>query len=142
MARRDQPELRLQRDVVTVLSSLGYTTMETGKSRGRNKCANCGASNYATGWQGNTPGLPDLYVHRSGIGLPLAIALELKAPKGRPSEAQKWLADANMTRIVRSVGDALETVRLIEATLGNDQQVKRITQVLEDFYSQPTKDIE
>lgn len=142
MARRDQPELRLQRDVVTVLSSLGYTIMETGKSRGRNKCANCGASNYATGWQGNTPGLPDLYAHRSGIGLPIAVAMELKAPKGRPSEAQKWLADANMTRIVRSVGDALETVRRIEVKLGNDQQVKRITQVLEDFYSQQKKETE
>lgn len=109
--------------------------METGKSRGRNKCGTCGASNYATGWQGNTPGLPDLYVHRSGIGLPIAVALELKAPKGKPTEAQQWLADSSMTRIVRSVGDALETVRRIEVELNNTTQVNRITQVLEDFYS-------
>ena len=135
--RRDNPELRLQKDVATVLSSLGYTIMETGKSRGRVKCNSCGASSYATGWQGNTPGLPDVYVHRTGIGLPVAIALELKAPKGKPTEAQKMLADNNMTRLVRSVSDALEAVHDIESRLGNARQAERIHQVLEDFWRNP-----
>lgn len=135
--QRDNPELRLQKDVATVLSSLGYTVMETGKSRGRVKCNTCGSSNYATGWQGNTPGLPDVYVHRSGMGIPIAVALELKAPKGKPTEMQKMLADNNMTRLVRSVGDALEAVHQIESRLGNARQAERIQQVLQDFWRNP-----
>jgi hypothetical protein len=133
--RRDNPELRLQKDIVTVLCSLGYTVMETGKSRGRVRCSSCGSSSYATGWQGNTPGLPDLYAHRKGIAMPVAVALELKAPKGKPTEAQQNLADQNMTRIVRSVSDALKAVLELETALGNARQSERIMQVMNDFWS-------
>lgn len=127
--RRQQPELALQRDVVTILSALGYTVLETGKSRGRVKCGSCGAYSTATGWQGNTPGLPDLYVHRSGLRLPVAVALELKSEKGKPTLAQQLLADNMMTYIVRSIGDALRCVRNVEERLGETRQVSKIEDV-------------
>lgn len=67
--------------------------------------------------------------------MPVAVALELKAPKGRPTDAQQLLADQNMTRIVRSVSDALKAVLELETALGNARQSERIMQVLTDFWS-------
>jgi len=110
--------------------------METGKSRSRVKCGSCGASSFATGWQGNTPGLPDIYVHRRGLGLPVAVALELKAKSGKPTETQKWLADNNLTRIVRTVREAMDTLLEVETMLGNKHQSSRIVSFLEDEWRQ------
>lgn len=129
--RKTNPEAHLQREIRATLCLLGYTVMETGKSRSRVTCAKCGASNYATGWQGNTPGLPDIYVHRPGWGRPLAVALELKALHGKPTETQQWLADNRMTTIVRSMEDALHVLRDVEAMLWNTEQVKKIDATLE-----------
>lgn len=129
--RKTNPEAHLQREIRATLCLLGYTVMETGKSRSRVTCAKCGASNYATGWQGNTPGLPDIYVHRSGWGRPLAVALELKTSRGKPTETQQWLADNRMTTIVRSMEGALRILRETEITLGNTEQVKKIDTTLE-----------
>lgn len=74
--------------------------------------------------------MPDLYVHRTGWGKPIAVALELKAKDGRPSEAQKWLADRNVTRIVRSSAEALSTLLNIELELGHRDQASRITEAM------------
>jgi len=127
-----KPEAQLQRDIRSMLVLLGYTVMETGKSRSRNVCARCGNRAYATGWQGNTPGLPDLYVHRDGWG-PLAVALELKAEKGKPSEAQKNLAERGVTVIVRSTKQALDTLSTIESRIGDEAQVARIAGVMQQL---------
>ncbi len=130
MKRPRQSEASIQREIKEVLVLLGYTVMETGKARSRVSCGTCGAKSFATGWQGNTPGLPDLYVHRTGWGKPIAVALELKAKDGRPSEAQKWLADRNVTRIVRSSAEALSTLLNIELELGHQDQASRITETM------------
>lgn len=130
MARLLKPEASLQRDVRNTLGLLGYTIMETGKSRSMVACTACGKRSYATGWQGNTPGLPDIYVHCPRWPLPIAIAMELKAPKGKPSEAQKALADSGQTAIVRSVDDALELVRRMENLLGNHAKEEAIERIL------------
>lgn len=127
-----KPEAQLQRDVRHTLVLLGYTVMETGKSRSRVACSRCGNRAYATGWQGNTPGLPDLYVHRDGWG-PLAVALELKAEKGKPSEAQKELAERGVTVIVRSIKQALETLSEVESRIGDASQSARIAGVMEQL---------
>lgn len=128
--KRANPEMKLQRDIIAVLGGLGYTVMETGKSRSRVKCSKCGTSSFATGWQGNTPGLPDLYVHRRGMGHPIAIALELKAPNGKPSETQKWLADNFMTTIVRSVEESLTVLANFETAIGNRTQSDKVRKML------------
>ena len=129
MARVLKPEASLQRDVRNLLTTIGYTVMETGKSRSMVACPACGKRSYATGWQGNTPGLPDIYVHCTRWPLPIAIAMELKAPKGRPSDAQKALADSGQTAIVRSVDDALKLLQRMEALLGNQDKADAIERI-------------
>jgi hypothetical protein len=128
--RLRQPEAAIQREIKAVLTMLGYTVMETGKGRSRVACSACGAKSYATGWQGNTPGLPDLYVHRKGWGNPVAIALELKAADGKPTETQQWLEAMGMTRIVRSAADALDVLMGIESAWGHREQVARIADTI------------
>lgn len=122
-----RPEASIQREIKAVLTALGYTVMETGKGRSRTPCSACGARSYAIGWQGNTPGLPDLYVHRKGWGHPVAVALELKAPDGKPTETQQWLYEMGMTHIVRSAADALDVLTGIETSWGHPEQASRIT---------------
>jgi len=75
-------EKALQSQVVSCLTVLGYTVFETGKARGKTKCSTCGAYSYATGWQGNTLGVPDLYVHNSQWKTPIGIGIELKTKTG------------------------------------------------------------
>lgn len=125
-----KPESAVQREIRAVLTLLGYTVMETGKGRSRVSCTSCGAKSYATGWQGNTPGLPDLYVHRKGWGHPVAVALELKAEDGKPTETQQWLEQMGMTRIVRSAADALDVLMGIETAWGHREQVVRIGETI------------
>ena len=90
--------------------------METGKGRGKTKCR-CGAWVTATGWQGNTVGLPDLYIHRPLWGN-IALPIELKTPTGRVRPEQKVLADAGVTTICRSVEDVVTTVSQFEERFG------------------------
>jgi len=125
-----QSEASIQTEIRSLLIVLGYTVMETGKGRSRVSCRSCGAKTFATGWQGNTPGLPDLYVHRSGWQQPIAVGLELKAKDGKPSDAQQWLASQCMTRIVRSCAEALSIVLDIELLLGHADQASKIKDTL------------
>jgi hypothetical protein len=106
--------------------------MESGKSRSKVACRACGAKTYATGWQGNTPGLPDLYIHHPDW-FGMAVGLELKGPKTAVTPVQQSLADANITTIVRTVAEALHAVRRAEATLGRQSRVDRIEQILQQM---------
>lgn len=128
--RPRQSEASLQRQIRELLTALGYTVMETGKGRSRVTCATCGARSYATGWQGNTPGLPDLYIHRREWANPVAVALELKAEGGRPTTTQAVLNDMGMTRIVRSASEALDALATIEMQWGYSLQTARIMAVM------------
>lgn len=127
-----KPEAELQRAIVTAIASLGYVVMESGKSRSKVACRACGAKTYATGWQGNTPGLPDLYIHHPDW-FGMAVGLELKGPKTAVTPVQQSLADANITTIVRTVAEALHAVRRAEATLGRQARVDRIETVLQQM---------
>lgn len=128
--RRANPEATLQAHITSILRTLGYTVMETGKARSAVRCPKCGAKHYATGWQGNTVGLPDIYIHREGWATGTALALELKAPRGAVRAEQQALADAGCSVIVRTFSDALRWVRIVEERHGNEAQMKRIDQIL------------
>jgi len=130
--RRMKPEAELQRAITTAIASLGYVAMESGKSRSKVTCRACGAKTYATGWQGNTPGLPDIYVHHPDW-FGMAVGLELKGPKTAVTPVQQSLADAHITTIVRTVAEALHEVRRAEATLGRQSRVDRIDKVLQQM---------
>ena len=60
----------------------------------------------------------------------MAVALELKASDGRPSEAQKWLADRGMTLIVRTCAEALDALLNVELAFGYRDQAGRIAETM------------
>ena len=127
---RNSPEATLQAHITSILRTLGYIVMETGKSRSAVRCPHCNVRHYATGWQGNTVGLPDLYIHREGWPSGTALAMELKTPTGIVRPEQQALADAGCTVIVRTFSDALRWVRSFEERHGNTSQVGRLDQMI------------
>lgn len=129
---RIKPEAALQKQVVDTLMVLGYKVFETGKTRTKVRCTKCGAYSYATGYQGNTPGLPDLYIHSSHhLWGSKAVAIELKAAKGKTSEVQQEIADAGYTTICRSIEEVLVVISRVEADLNNWTAVDKITRFME-----------
>lgn len=129
---RIKPEAALQKQVVDTLMVLGYKVFETGKTRTKVRCTKCGAYSYATGYQGNTPGLPDLYIHSSHhLWGSKAVAIELKAAKGKTSDVQQEIADAGYTTICRSIEEVLSVISRVEADLNNWTAVDKITRFME-----------
>jgi len=129
---RIKPEAALQKQVIDTLMVLGYKVFETGKTRTKVRCTKCGAYSYATGYQGNTPGLPDLYIHSSHhLWGSKAVAIELKAAKGKTSEVQQEIADAGYTTICRSIEEVLSVISRVEADLNNWTAVDKITRFME-----------
>lgn len=119
-------EAELQRVVRSTLVLLGYTVLEVGKSRGKQRCPRCGTYAYATGWQGNTVGVPDVYVHAPWWKIPCGVAIELKTETGKVRTEQKVLADQSMTVICRTVSSVLEIIKETERRIGDDTQVIRL----------------
>ena len=114
--------------------------METGKSRGKVRCPRCGTYHYPTGWQGNTPGLPDLYVHStSKCWQSTALAIELKAEKGKVSDVQNYFASSGLTTICRSLEEVIELLFTVEARYNNWLAVDRLTKFMENNGIRRTK---
>lgn len=107
------PEKAIQKAIKDALEALGYRVVETGKARARSKAT----GEYATGWQGNTPGCPDLFITGDGWPDILWIAAECKGDGTDITPAQVALRDAGRTVIVRSVGDAVRAVHRVEYQL-------------------------
>ena len=138
--RRNSPEANLQRLVVDTLTLLGYRVFETGKSRSKVRCTKCGASSYATGWQGNTPGLPDLYIHSRSKGWKsMALAIELKAQKGVVSPIQQEIADLGMSTICWSLEDVLEVLMAVEEKNDNWMAVDKLVRFINGGMTWNTK---
>lgn len=130
-------EAQLQNIVRSTLALLGYTVLEVGKSRGKQRCTRCGSYSYATGWQGNTVGVPDLYIHAPWWKIPCGIAIELKTETGKVRTEQKHLAEQSMTTICRSVECVLNIIIDAEKKIGEETQVSRV----ERFLNANSKDV-
>lgn len=130
MANKAPLESTIQTSIVHVLAMYGYTVIEIGRTRRMVKCKRCGASTPAIGWQGNTPGAPDLMVTSprwSGDW----VGIEVKRPGGAIRPEQRALADAGATSIVRSVRDALGVI--VDAEERHGHQADRLEQVREQL---------
>lgn len=126
-----QAESALQLLVKNTLGFLGYTVIETGKARRKVQCPRCKTMHYPTGWQGNTIGCPDLYVHCQHWKMPIAIGIELKTTKGAVRKEQKALADQNMVIICRSVTEVVKTLLKYEQLFGEPTHCERLERYLE-----------
>lgn len=124
------PEAQLQTLVRNTLAVLGYTVIETGKARRKVKCPRCSAWHYPTGWQGNTPGCPDLYVHAQHWSAPVAVGIELKAQKGKVRTEQECMAKQNMTVICRDLESVISTLMRYEESFGSPTQTARLEKFL------------
>jgi hypothetical protein len=128
-----KPEAAFQKSVIDVLTILGYRVFETGKSRSKVRCTKCGSYSYATGWQGNTPGLPDIYIHsKHRTWNSTALAIELKTEKGVVSQIQKDIADAGYTTICRSINEVIDVVLAKEAANENWTAYDRVRRFKDD----------
>lgn len=123
---RKNAESLLQQQVKTLLMSCGYTVIEVGKTRAKVKCNSCGAWSYPRGWQGNTLGAPDLYIHHKQWHK-VALGIELKTEKGAVRERQQELANDNLTTICRSLDDVIVAVMKIDEMFNIDSKLKKVT---------------
>jgi hypothetical protein len=123
-------EAQLQTLVRNTLAVLGYTVIETGKARRKVQCPRCKGWHYPTGWQGNTPGCPDLYVHAQHWRVPVAVGIELKTTKGAVRREQKNMAGQNMTAICRDLESVVEVLRDYEIMYGSPVQTERLDRFL------------
>lgn len=124
-------ESQLQKTVVNCLSSLGYQVMETGKARSKVTCKACGFKSYATGWQGNTVGIPDLYIHNKLWTHPIAVPIELKTQTGGVRKEQQIFEDIKITTICRSLADVLYLLQKLESHIGCDSTITKLRKFME-----------
>jgi uncharacterized protein (UPF0212 family) len=112
-------EKDLQRDVVTILECRDYEVMETGKTRVKVSCPNCGSQSYPTGWQGNTPGLPDLLIRGRHWPIGVWLAVELKGSETPVTDAQQALWKRGGSYILRSWETVWEVIQSREERFRN-----------------------
>jgi hypothetical protein len=99
-------------------------------------CPTCKTRHYATGWQGNSVGLPDLYVHNSKWKIPVGVGIELKTTKGKVQIEQQLFADMNVTKVCRSLDEVLNAIHTIELVIGNDHTIKKLEEFINNEYRQ------
>lgn len=116
---RMETEATIQTSIVSILRMFGYIVIEIGRTRRMVPCQRCGAKTPAIGWQGNTPGAPDLMVTTGRWGN-LWTGLEVKRHGGAIRPEQRALLDNGSIAIVRSVRDALGQIIEIEERFGVD----------------------
>lgn len=124
-------ESQLQKTVVSCLSNLGYQVMETGKARSKVTCKTCGCQSYATGWQGNTVGIPDLYIHNTLWKHSIAVPVELKTQTGEVRKEQKIFEDIKITTICRSLADVLYLLQKLEPHIGCDSTITKLQRFID-----------
>jgi hypothetical protein len=55
-------EADVQKAIVDTLTAVGFESLQVGQVRRAVTCPHYGGKHVPTGWQGNTPGAPDLFV--------------------------------------------------------------------------------
>jgi predicted RNA-binding Zn-ribbon protein involved in translation (DUF1610 family) len=123
--RRNNQEAVLQQSVKTLLTSCGYTVIEIGKARSKVICPNCKTWHHSRGWQGNTVGAPDLYIHKKEWG-PISVGIELKTKTGGVRKEQQELASNNLTVICRSIEEVVEAVRAVDTKLNMESKLDKV----------------
>lgn len=107
-------EADLQSTVIEGLQANGYEVMETGKARARVQCPECSRAFYPTGWQGNTPGVTDLFIRGKHWPVGIWLAVELKGSSTPVTEAQQALSDRGGSHICWSWDEVWQTVKQTE----------------------------
>ncbi len=132
-------ESDIQATIVAALRQCGYIVMETGKSRAQVPCKTCGSKNYATGWQGNTPGIADVIV--SHVDWPKNVwhMLEIKKPGGKRRQEQIDLALYGASIFVESVYAALAEVCRFEHKTLKLTINQRLFDVSQQFWDKETE---
>jgi hypothetical protein len=123
--RRNNQEAVFQQSVRQLLTTCGYTVIEIGKSRSKVVCPNCKTWHHSRGWQGNTVGAPDLYIHKPEWG-PVAIGIELKTKTGGVRKEQEDLANKNLTVICRTLEEVVAAVQAVDKRFNTESKLDKI----------------
>jgi hypothetical protein len=123
---RRKAESAFQLQVVTLLTACGYQVIEVGKSRGKTRCPKCLTYHHSTGWQGNTIGAPDIYVHHKDWRF-CSTGIELKTEKGAVRKQQQEFADKHITVICRSMEEVINHVLSIDQLFGCKTKLENVT---------------
>lgn len=111
-------ERDVQRTIVEGLRWKGFQVQEIAKTRARVRCYDCGAQFYPKGWQGTTPGTPDLFITRpEWRGAWIAIEVKTFARRSKPEPEQQALLDAGFASVARSWEEAEAIIQQFEETL-------------------------
>ena len=131
-------EAALQSQARATLALLGYATAEVGAGRKQVSCPCCSHRFFPEGWQGNTPGVPDLLAFRYHADFPpVAAMIELKQSEGSPIRpAQKALADAGRSRIAHTIGGIIAALLAAENELTAYHAPPEKIEQLERFLTQ------
>lgn len=111
-------EKQLQAQIVQGLEARGYVVRQLGHITRQTRCPNCGAWHTPHVGYGNDPGVPDLLVSRPGwfywVGLevktPIYRTVLGTIPGGRLRREQRDLVELGLTRVIRSLEDALSAL--------------------------------
>lgn len=126
-------EADIQKAIVDTLGLVGFECLEVGKVRRAVVCPDCGGKHVPDGYQGNTPGTPDLFVGlASGFPLCTWVGLELKRPTGgktRPEQLELW--QRGRTAIVLSPREALEDLHAVVRSISEWQAPGSLLEALE-----------
>ena len=95
---------------------LGYVSLEAGKARKQVDCPKCHHRFFPTGWQGNTPGFPDLTILRRGWPAGGAL-VEMKGEKTPVEVEQQRLADDGHSVIAWSVREVVAAMLAYEEAM-------------------------
>lgn len=110
-------ESNVQAAIVEVLAAVGFESLEIGASRRATTCPHCGKRFHPSGWQGNTPGTPDLFVGLAQAGaFPVCTwaGLELKkSPTAPVRPEQLELFQRGRVALVTSPRQAIEDMEEI-----------------------------
>lgn len=129
-------EKAFQEQLIHTLGLFGYRCKELGKSRAKVTCKACGVTDWPRGWQGNTPGAPDLLVTHNGWPRGIWLSLELKTEKGDIRSSQVEDIEAGRTLLCRDLETPLRALVEYEEGLcdggyaGAHQRSLRLTDFL------------
>jgi hypothetical protein len=135
-----ESEADLQRAIVQTLAAVGMESLEIGQARRMVTCPHCQGKHTPTGYIGNTPGTPDLFV---GLATPGAfpdacwVGFELKrSASARVRPEQQELYDRGRVAIVTTPREALEDLQAVLRSLSAYTAPAALMEALESLKRQ------
>ncbi|MGV3619087.1 MAG: hypothetical protein ACO1SV_27490 [Fimbriimonas sp.] len=111
----------VQSSIISAFTALGYEVLQTSRRRKLTTCKGCGNRFRPTESDGASKGVPDLIVTHVKWPELVWLGMEVKGSETRVSAEQKGLAGRSRVCIVRTVAEAVDHVRRVDALLRSER---------------------